>query len=78
MFTAAGFAGVTSDPIEVRAIPTTTTITGDSPDPSVSGGSVTVTFAVAAQGVVPIGAVTVTDGVQSCTGTLTGGSGSCR
>jgi PKD repeat protein len=77
VFTAAGFAGVTSDVIVVQAIPTSTTITGDSPDPSVSGGAVTVTFAVAAQGVVPIGTVTVTDGAQSCSGTLTGGSGSC-
>jgi PKD repeat protein len=78
VFTAIGYAGATSAPIDIQAIPTTTTITGDSPDPSLAGALVTVSFRVSAAGVIPIGAVTVTDGSQSCSGTLLGGTGSCQ
>ena len=46
-------------------------ITNDTPDPSATGQSVTVTFAVSSSGgPVPTGNVTVSDGVSSCTGTV--------
>jgi PKD repeat protein len=78
VFTAVGYAGATSSAIDVQAIPTTTTITNDSPDPSAAGALVTVSFQVSASGVTPLGTVTVNDGDQSCVGTLSGGSGSCQ
>ncbi|HEY3011767.1 MAG TPA: PKD domain-containing protein [Gemmatimonadales bacterium] len=78
VFTASGYAGATSNPIEVSAIPTTTTITSDVPDPSSVGATVTVGFRVTADGLIPIGNVTVSDGAQSCGGSLSGGSGSCQ
>ena len=78
VFTAPGFGGATSSPIEVSAATTSTTITSDSPDPSPAGAVITVGFQVAASGTIPGGTVTVTDGVQSCSGTLSGGSGSCQ
>ena len=77
VFTAIGYAQVTSDPIELVAIGTTTTITGDTPDPSGAGGTVTVSFRVASDGPIPTGTVTVSDGVQSCSGALSNGAGSC-
>jgi uncharacterized repeat protein (TIGR01451 family) len=55
---------------------TTTTITADTPDPSVVGQSVTVNYnvTVAAPGSgTPIGNVTVSDGTVSCTGTVAAG-----
>ena len=54
---------------------TTTTITGDSPDPSVVGQNVTVTYTVVAQSGsnMPAGNVTVSDGVNSCMGTVAAG-----
>ena len=77
VFTAGGFGGATSDVIVVHTVPTSTAITSDSPDPSVAGGAVTVTVQVTAVGVVPLGTVTVTDGVESCVATLVGGTGGC-
>ncbi len=54
----------------------TTTITGDTP--SVTGQPVTVSFTVAGSAGTPTGMVTVTDGTNSCIGTLNGGgAGSC-
>jgi hypothetical protein len=64
----------------VNRATTTTTITADTPDPSVVGQPVTISFAVAvvAPGAgTPAGTVTVSDGTQSCIGTLTAGAGSC-
>jgi PKD repeat protein len=78
VFTAPGFGGATSTPVEISAVATSTSITSDSPDPSTADAAVTVGFRVAANGVIPSGTVTVTDGVQSCTGTLSGGSGTCQ
>ncbi len=78
VFTASGFAGATSSPINVSAISTTTTITSHTPEPSVVGQAITVGFRVTAAGLVPTGSVTVTDGVQSCSGALLAGSGSCQ
>jgi hypothetical protein len=57
--------------------PTTTAITSDTPDPSGAGQAVTVAFKVSAASGTPGGSVTVTDGQVSCSGTLSGGAGSC-
>jgi len=57
-----------------------TSITADSPDSSAVGQNVTVAFTVAAAppgAGTPTGNVTVGDGVSSCTGALSNGSGSC-
>ena len=76
-FSASGFASVTSQAISLGASPTTTTITSDQPDPSVAGDQVTVQFTVTAAGGTPTGSVTVQDGGDTCSGTLSGGQGSC-
>ena len=62
-----------------RVIGTTTTITGDSPDPSVANTAFPVEFRVTSAGATPTGTVTVTvsGGPATCTGTLSGGVGSC-
>jgi PKD repeat protein len=80
VFTAAGYAGATSSVINVGAIGTTTTITSDSPDPSLAGAAVLVGFRVTSEGPTPTGSVTVTvsDGGATCTGTLQNGAGSCQ
>jgi PKD repeat protein len=77
-FEALGYAPVTSAQIAVSAIGTTTTITGDSPDPSQVGTPFTVSFRVTSEGPTPTGSVTVGDGAQSCTGALSNGAGSCQ
>ena len=61
---------------QVNAASTTTTITSDSPDPSVVGESVAVSFSVSANAPgsgAPTGNVTVSDGTVSCTGTVASG-----
>ena len=61
----------------VNPASTTTTITSDTPDPSIAGQAVTVNYAVApvSPGAGTIaGNVTVTDGVDSCIGTVTAGT----
>jgi len=56
----------------------TTTITNDTPDPSVVNQSYTVSFTVSGSYGTPTGIVTIYDGTgASCTATLSGGSGSC-
>ncbi|HSG45183.1 MAG TPA: Ig-like domain repeat protein [Anaerolineales bacterium] len=57
---------------------TVTYITSDNPDPSQAGQAVNVSVTVAGLGTIPTGDVTVTtsDG-QTCTISLSGGSGSC-
>lgn len=71
--------GLAIDDTELFVISSTTTaITGHVPDFTGPGEPVTVSFAVAptaSAGELPTGTVTVTDGVDSCTGTLTSGSG---
>jgi Ca2+-binding RTX toxin-like protein len=54
---------------------TITSITGDAPDPSVVGQPITVQYNVApaAGGATPTGTVTVSDGTDSCTGTVAAG-----
>ena len=56
-------------------INTTTTITSDTPDPSTAGQAVTVSYTVvpASGSGTPTGNVTVSDGVNSCTGTVAAG-----
>lgn len=78
VFTATGYAQVTSSEIQLEAIGTTTTITGDTPDPSAVGTPFTVSFSVSSPGPTPTGSVTVSDGAQSCSGSLANGSGSCQ
>jgi PKD repeat protein len=78
VFSSGGFASVTSSDINVGAIPTVTTITSDSPDPSAPGAAFTVEFRVGSQGPTPDGTVTVSDGSESCIGALSGGTGRCQ
>jgi subtilisin family serine protease len=74
----ANFNGSSSSkPHAVTALATTTAISSDAPDPSETGRAVTVRYAVApvAPGAgTPAGAVTVSDGVDSCTGTVAAGA----
>jgi hypothetical protein len=61
----------------VNKAATTTTITADTPDPSVVGQAVTVTYAVTVTSPgsgTSTGNVTVSDGTVSCTGTVAAGS----
>ncbi len=63
--------------ITVNKADTTASITSDSPDPSNVGQNVTVTYSVAVTspgGGTPGGNVMVSDGVNSCTGTVAAGS----
>ena len=76
-FSASGFAAVSSSTINLAGAPTTTTITSDTPDPSGAGQAVTVAFTVSAATGTPGGSVTVTDGVATCSGSLSGGAGRC-
>src|SRR5262249_21721358 len=60
----------------VVAASTTPAITSDNPDPSVVGQSVTVKYSVTVNfpgSGTPTGNVTVSDGTQSCTGTVAAG-----
>ena len=77
VFAATNVSGVVSNPINLTAAATSTHITSDSPDPSDVGAPVTVSFAVTSEGPTPAGEVTVGDGVDSCTGGLVNGVGSC-
>jgi hypothetical protein len=76
-FSADNFAAVTSTQIALAAAPTVTTITADTPDPSRTGDPVTVRFSVTSATGTPTGSVQVKDGNNTCTGTLSGGQGSC-
>jgi hypothetical protein len=61
----------------VNQAATVLSITGDTPDPSSANQSVTVSYSLAVTapgGGTPTGNVTVTDGVDSCTGTVAAGS----
>jgi len=76
-FSAANFAAVTSTQILLASAPTVTSITADTPDPSRAGSLVTVSFTVTSANGTPSGSVQVADGGNTCTGTLSGGQGSC-
>jgi CSLREA domain-containing protein len=78
----AGSAGATVDNqtttanVTINQASTTTQILSDSPDPSTQGQLVTVTYQVnvtSPGGGTPTGNVQVTDGVDSCTGTVAAG-----
>jgi hypothetical protein len=56
----------------------TTTITGDVPDPSTPGQSVVVGVTVSGTGATPTGTVVITGADTNCTITLAGGSGTCN
>ncbi len=56
----------------------TTTITSDSPDPSVYGQNYTVAVSVSSGNGTPTGFVTVSDGTYDCNISRIGGSGSCN
>ena len=74
-----GSVGSTSH--TVNAASTATTITSDTPDPSVVGQPYAVNVTVAAQAPgagTPAGTVNVSDGSANCTVTLAGGTGSCN
>src|SRR5439155_945774 len=68
----ANFAGSTSTGVThtVTAAATTTIITGHTPDPSVVGQAVAVTFTVTSTGGTPTGNVTVSDGTQNCSASV--------
>jgi Big-like domain-containing protein len=65
--------------VTVQKVASTIEITSDEPDESTVNQSVRVTFIVSGSGGTPSGDVTVTvsNGPEMCTGTLTNGSGSC-
>jgi hypothetical protein len=72
------FTGSTSaaEAHTVNTADTTTTITSDSPDPSTQGSAVTVQYIVTANAPgsgTPTGTVTISDGVDSCTGPVAAG-----
>jgi hypothetical protein len=72
----AGLVASSAAVLTVNKADTTTTITGDTPDPSTQGQSVTVSYSIAvvAPGAgTPTGNVTVSDGVDSCVGTAAAG-----
>jgi hypothetical protein len=57
----------------------TTTITGNTPNPSTTGQAVTISFKVTGSGGTPTGSVTVTASTkETCSGTLASGAGSCQ
>ena len=64
------------DNIVIFTFDTTTTITSDTPDPSLVGETVTFNYTVTVNGGSgsPSGNVTVSDGVNSCVGTVAAGS----
>jgi hypothetical protein len=75
----ANFNGSTSTTAThtVNKASTTTTITTDAPDPSVVSQAVTINYSVAVTSPgtgTPTGNVTVSDGTQSCTGTVSAGT----
>ncbi|UCG88117.1 MAG: Ig-like domain repeat protein, partial [Gemmatimonadota bacterium] len=59
--------------ITIGVAATTTTITSDDPDPSQVGEAVAVSYSVASSGGTPTGDVAVSDGVDSCNGTVADG-----
>ena len=72
--------GTASSTITLAKANTSTSISGISPEPSVFGQNYSVSVSVAAQSPssgTPVGSVLIGDGTNSCTATLSGGSGSC-
>ncbi|MDO9084992.1 MAG: Ig-like domain-containing protein [Anaerolineaceae bacterium] len=72
--------GNASSTITLAKANTSTSITAISPEPSVFGQNYSVNVSVSAQSPssgTPVGSVIIGDGTNSCTATLSGGSGSC-
>jgi PKD repeat protein len=78
IFTAPGYAQATSNAIVLEPVATSTSFTSASPDPSGAGAPIAVSFRVTSEGPTPTGTVTVSDGVQSCSGPLDNGAGGCQ
>jgi len=71
-------SGTATHSVSNTPIPTTTTITSDSPDPSVVGESYTVAVMVSSSSRTPTGTVVIDDGNVSCTTpALVSGNASC-
>ena len=72
-----GSCGDANESVTVAKAGTTTAITSDDPDPSDSGQALTVDYTVTSvySGATPTGNVTVSDGNNSCTGSV--GDGEC-
>jgi len=66
-----------SEPHSVIKAATSTRITANTPDPSQVGQPYSVAVSVSSANAVPDGAVSVSDGVSSCSAALAGGSGAC-
>lgn len=75
----ANFSGSTGNlPHQVNPAITVTSITGDSPDPSLVGQNYTVFFNVSSPNAIPNGSISVSDGSQSCSSQLSAGFGACQ
>ena len=72
--TSAGLTPATSTGFTISSATTTTSITADLPDPSVTGQPVPVNYTVTSGGGTPTGNVTVSDGTVSCIGTVAAGN----
>jgi hypothetical protein len=68
-----GYGLVSPASNEVSLASTTTTISSHLPNPSTVGQLVTITYSVTSSGGTPSGNVTVSDGTDSCTGTVAAG-----
>ena len=74
-FSSQGYTGVISAPIDLDRAATTVRITADTPDPSLPGASVRVTYTVTSDGGRPAGNVTVrADDGASCQASVTAGA----
>ena len=71
-----GLIGATSTGFNITAATTTTTITSDTPDPTVVGQGYTVAFGVTSTGGTPTGTVTISDGTDNCAAAAAA-SGNC-
>jgi hypothetical protein len=69
-----GLVSATSNAFDITPAATTTTITGTTPNPSTVGQGVVVGYSVTSTAGTPTGNVTVSDGVDDCTGTVAAGS----
>ncbi|MEM9533172.1 MAG: Ig-like domain repeat protein, partial [Pseudomonadota bacterium] len=70
-------AGQDTESHQVDQATPTVSIDSDSPDPSAVGEAYTVAVTVSGAGAAPTGSVTVDDGSDNCSITLSGGTGSC-
>src|SRR5205085_2495656 len=73
-FESGTLTAATSETIALSAAATTTTIITHTPDPSTVGQAIRVTFSVTSNTGTPTGNVTVTDGTDSCVGTVAAGT----